>query len=432
MSTPTVQILTGTGVWMLCAAAAGFFATANTALAKIHIREIVESEGADHTRTNLWLKHSARIQAAVRIWHVILLICAAGVLPFIISQLNSQSTMATAILIAVAGVVLTLFFGELVPCFIGAYYAQPIALSLMTFLFGWSIITKPLNVVVLKLAAATATLFGVKIDADMVFINEDVDDTLADMGDKDDSLEAEEHEMIKSIFEFGDTVVREVMTPRTDMVALPVTTSVDEAVSAALANGHSRLPVFEDSSDNIVGIFYVRDVLKHWEIRGKETVPALSSLLRSAFFVPETKKVNELLEEFRASKVQLAVIVDEYGGTAGIATMEDLLEEIVGEIQDEYDTEQLEDFRQIDDNSFEIDAGLPVDDINDKLGIHLPEEEDFDTLGGYIMFKLGHLPSEGETLEEKEFDISILKVIERRVERVRLTRHIESTEQEDT
>ena len=148
------------------------------------------------------------------------------------------------------------------------------------------------------------------------------------------------------------------------------------------------------------------------------------------FFVPETKKVNELLEEFRASKIQLAVIVDEYGGTAGIATMEDLLEEIVGEIQDEYDTEQLEEFLQIDENTFELDAGLAVDDINDKLDIQLPEEEDFDTLAGYIMFKLGHLPAEGEVVEEKEFDICILKVIDRRVERVRLTRHIESPEQE--
>jgi CBS domain containing-hemolysin-like protein len=215
------------------------------------------------------------------------------------------------------------------------------------------------------------------------------------------------------------------------MVALPVTTPLDDAVSAALDSGHSRLPVFEENSDNIVGIFYVRDVLQYWNVRREEQAPSLTSLLRSAFFVPETKKVNELLEEFRASKVQLAVIVDEYGGTAGIATMEDLLEEIVGEIQDEYDTEQQEEWRQIDQNTFELDAGIPVDDVNDILGVHLPEEEDFDTLGGYIMYKLGHLPSEGETLEEKEFDISILKVTERRIDQVKLVRHIEPTEQED-
>jgi len=165
--------------------------------------------------------------------------------------------------------------------------------------------------------------------------------------------------------------------------------------------------------------------------RDENELPELRKIIRKPFFVPETKKVNELLKEFKAAKIQLAVIIDEYGGTAGLATLEDLVEEIVGEIHDEFDVDEDKEYEQIDENTFIIDAGVLVDDVNDDLKIHLPEEEDFDTIGGYVMFKLGHMPKEGEIISDKEFVIKILKVTDRRVEKIELTRFTEKTEKEE-
>ena len=431
MNTPTFIFISSLTAWLLCTVRAGIFAAAGIALGRLQMREIIDSEGADHFRTNLWLRHSGRILASARIWHVLFLVAAAGLVPVMMLHAPAPLARSLSILITLGALLVTVLLGNLLPCFIGTWYSRRLAASCIRPLYAWSAVTMPIDTVLLSIAGALAGMVGIHLKRGEVFVNEDADEAMNEIGDKEDSLEADEHEMIRSIFEFGETVVREVMTPRTAMVALPVTISLDEAIGIALEKGHSRLPAYEEDADHIAGIFYVRDALKYWNARSSTDIPPLGSILRNAFFVPETKKVNELLNEFRSSKIQMAVIVDEYGGTSGIATMEDLLEEIVGEIQDEYDTEQQVEFTRIDDSTYELDAAMSVDDANDLLEIHLPEEEDFDTLGGYIMFKLGRLPTEGEVLHDKECDLRILKVTDRRVDRLELIRHPVTTNEEE-
>ncbi len=421
MNTDILQFTIGLAVWLILVLLAGVFAAADTALARLRTREIVESESADHTIISRWLRWAPTIRAAVAVWRALLIVGAAATVPMLANAVFTAESRGIWIGAVAAGIFLSVLFGELVPRYLGASFTDAFVFRAMRYFHFWSLVTQHLNALLLKVAGGCARAFGARGRIDPFASDED-DSALAEMGEKSETLEADEHEMIKSIFEFGETVVREVMVPRTEMIAVPSSCRLTDAIETALEAGHSRLPVYEEDVDHVVGVFYLRDALKYWKQREDDNLPGLSVMMHKAFFVPETKKVNELLSEFQATKTQLAIIVDEYGGTSGLATLEDILEEIVGEIHDEFDVEEHDEYEQIDENTFIIDAGMMVDDVNDLVGIHLPEEEDFDTLGGYVMYKLGHLPTEGETIKEREFTLKILKVTDRRAEQLELTR----------
>lgn len=223
----------------------------------------------------------------------------------------------------------------------------------------------------------------------------------------------EEGEMLHSIFEFGDILVREIMVPRTDMVCSNVTAPVEEIVATIIKSGHSRVPVYEDSVDNIVGILYAKDLLKYW---GRQEQLKVDRLLRKAYFVPETKLVEDLLKEFKTKRVHMAIAVDEYGGTSGLITIEDVLEEIVGDIQDEYDSEEEWIIPQ-DDGSALVDARLNIEELEEHFEVELPRAK-FDTIGGLIVDILGHIPSPGERVRTGVLDIEILESDTRRIQRV--------------
>lgn len=225
--------------------------------------------------------------------------------------------------------------------------------------------------------------------------------TYLTMAEEEGGLEEEEKERIYRVFDFSETIVREVMIPRTDMSCLEVNSSLEEARELALKTGFSRLPVYEETVDHIVGILYAKDLLKHHD------TPDLREILREPYFIPETKKVNKLLKEMQQKKVHLAIVVDEYGGTAGIATIEDLLEEIVGEIFDEYDVASMP-VRRIDEETFLIDGVVPIDEVNQLLGITIPED-DVESVGGFIMEQLGHIPAEGEKVTFERVDFTVFK-----------------------
>jgi putative hemolysin len=230
---------------------------------------------------------------------------------------------------------------------------------------------------------------------------------LVNVGEEEGLIEPDEREMIEGIFSFGDTVVSEVMIPRVDIVALDETTTLDTALDVVIANGHSRIPVYRETIDRIVGILYVKDLLP--ALRAARHDISLAGLLRPPYFVPETMNVDALLKELQTRKVHLAIAVDEYGGTAGLVTIEDLLEEIVGDIQDEYDVEEPS-VQFVGEGELIADARVPIDDINDLAGLQLNSEES-DRIGGMVYERLGRVPKVGDQVRVADgVTITVLSV----------------------
>jgi CBS domain containing-hemolysin-like protein len=245
--------------------------------------------------------------------------------------------------------------------------------------------------------------------------------TLVDAGEEGGAIEEDEKEMIYSIFEISETWARELMVPRTDISGLDVNTSFTEAADMLLQTGHSRVPVYEDSIDTVIGILYAKDLLRLWHASGfgsEAPSTALRELLRPAYFIPETKKANDLLTELQARRIHMAIVVDEYGGTAGLVTLEDIVEEIVGDIRDEYDVNEEVYSERLGPNEFRFDARISLDEVNELLGTHLPNEE-IDSLGGYVYGQLGHVPVTGETFEAEAVTFEVLQVTGRRIRKVR-------------
>lgn len=246
---------------------------------------------------------------------------------------------------------------------------------------------------------------------------------LIDVGEKEGILEEEEGELIHSIIEFGDTRVMEVMTPRTEIVALPMTATVREARDLMIESKYSRLPVYREQIDNVEGIIYVRDLLQCWP-EGKETT-VISALLRPAFFVPETKSVAELLEEMQKAHVQLALVIDEYGGLAGLVTVEDILEEIVGEIEDEdIETDEIVEIVEGTDGYYDVLGSTEIGKIERLFDLEI-EDDDFTTIAGLVINELGRVPPAGSHVKLNKLDVEVLDADERRINRLRLRRVVE-------
>lgn len=319
---------------------------------------------------------------------------------------------------AVALTILAIFiFAELVPRIYAVQFAEKAALGSAGTVFVLGKLLGPIGRLCLLLANATMALLPGRALPKGPFAG---DEELRDAGveDEDEAIEEEERELIDSIFEFGDTVVREVMVPRPDMVTIPSATMADRALETSLKAGYSRIPVYEGDSDNIIGVLYAKDLMRR--IHEGNDHPSVAELARPASFVPEQKKVAELLREMQQQHVHMAVVVDEYGGTAGLVTIEDLIEEIVGEIVDEYDHEEPL-VEPIDDDTIRVDAKMPIDEVNDLLGTDLPHEE-WDTVGGLVFDLTGRVPFAGETVRYDSTEFRTERVTGRRIQKVVITR----------
>jgi putative hemolysin len=234
------------------------------------------------------------------------------------------------------------------------------------------------------------------------------------------AVDEEEQEMIENVLELRERTADEIMTPRTDLIAVDVHADLPAVLEAIKKAGHSRLPVYEENIDNIVGLIYAKDLLG--QIGGDPASFHLRDRMREAYFVPETKPLRSLLHEFQNQKLHIAVVLDEYGGTAGVVTLEDILEELVGEIADEYEEVPQESVRRIDENTIEVDARTYVEDLNDEHSLDLPEDEDYDTVGGFVFSRLGYVPKAGESFEYGHLQLTITSAEPRRVKRVRIQR----------
>jgi putative hemolysin len=233
-------------------------------------------------------------------------------------------------------------------------------------------------------------------------------------------VDEEERLMIEKVLKLSDTTAGEIMTPRTDIVAVDARAGRKTILETITGAGHSRVPVYEDNIDNIVGLIYAKDLLSDFEKPRDQF--RLEDKIRDAYFVPETKSIRQLLHEFQNQKLHIAIVLDEYGGTAGLVTLEDIIEQLVGEIADEYEKRPPEPVEQIDEGTIEVDARTYVDDLNDRFELHLPENEDYDTIGGFVLSHLGYIPRPGVSFDYDNLRFSISSAEARRIKRVRITK----------
>ncbi len=231
-------------------------------------------------------------------------------------------------------------------------------------------------------------------------------------------LDEEEQEMIENVLELSSSTADEIMTPRTDIVAVEINSDLQKVLETITSAGHTRVPVYEGNIDNIIGLVYAKDLLAEIGKTGGQF--KLRDKIRDAYFVPESKPLRALLREFQNQKLHIAVVLDEYGGTAGVVTLEDILEELVGEITDEYEETPPEPIKKIDQNTIEADARTYIDDLNDQLELNLPEDEDYETIGGFVFARLGYIPKTGENFDYKNLKFTIASAEARRIKRIRI------------
>ncbi len=349
------------------------------------------------------------------------------------SGLTILSTSAGALALIIVTLLLSLFtivFGELVPKSLALAHTEQFALRLSGFIVVLLGALGPLVNVLTAITTAVSRMLGAGDHAQGVMTTQELS-ILVERGGEQGILEAEEEQMIQAVIELGDQRIHEVMVPRIAMVTLPAGSTLEDAIDIVVEEGHSRIPVYEDTIDEIIGILYAKDLLPFLKASAAER-PALRSLLRTPVFVPESMSVDDLLHEFQRRKVHIAIVLDEYGGTAGLVTIEDLLEEIVGEIQDEYDEEEPLIVRLSDDEA-RIDGRADVDDLADLFdtNLGLEDADEYDTVGGLIYHRIGGVPKPGDQVTVDGLTLTVETTDGRRVGKVLAVRDREGGEAED-
>lgn len=305
----------------------------------------------------------------------------------------------------------TLILGELVPKRLAMKYYEKIAFATIGIIRAISIVTAPFVKILTVVTNFISKLFGISENEEEIVTEEEIK-MMIDEGEEKGTIEEDEKEMINNIFEFNDISVSEVMTHRTDVYAIEINSDINDIIKDLDEYKYSRIPVYEETIDDIKGILFVKDLLKY--LHSKEPVK-IKNIMREAYFVSENKQINELFKDLQKNKMQMAIVIDEYGGTAGIVTMEDLLEEIVGNIFDEYD-EVENDYTKIDDNTFLINGSVSINDLKKILQVEIPEGE-YDTLSGYLLELLGRVPEDDEapTIETEKVSYKIEEYEDKRI-----------------
>ncbi len=340
----------------------------------------------------------------------------AAVLTFQVSQTAGFNEDIIILLDVIVVTFVILILSEILPKVIAIRNAEDFSKKIVYPLTVVFYLIYPISRGLARLTKFLQTRSG--LSEKRVLLTEDELKTLAEVGEEHGTLQKDEKEMIHSIFEFGETTVKEVMVPRTDMVVVDTSTTLTKVMQLVKTKLHSRIPVYKDEIDNIIGILYVKDLLPSLTKTRREPVD-LQKLARPPYFVPEQKKIDELLREFQEEHIHMALVVDEYGGISGLITLEDIIEEIVGEIQDEYDKESPL-YKKVDENTYVIDGKMTLEEINDELDINLPAVEGVESIGGFILNLLGSLPRENEVIRHQNLKFTVEKINRNRILKVRL------------
>jgi CBS domain containing-hemolysin-like protein len=413
MNRADVLIIGAVVVLLIGAAVLAMAEAAFLRMSRIRALALEEEGHRGAARLARLLEHPEATLNTVLLVHLVCSLTAASLVGLLAERLFGVYGFVAAIVVEI---VVFFVLAEVAPKTYAIQHTDIAALRLsplMAFLTRF----RPLSLISRGLIGLANVLLPGKGLRQGPYVSEEEIRQMADVAASEDVIETEERRLIHAIFEFGDTVVREVMVPRPDMLIVDAASSVDEAVDHLLARGYSRAPVSKDDADNIVGIVYLKDLVRRLK-EGKGSTN-IRRLARDAKFVPEQVRVSDLLRDMQREKFHMAIAVDEYGGTAGLVTLEDLLEEIVGEITDEYDVERPE-LERLDGGALRVAGSMSIDDVNEVLGVELPDDE-WDTVGGLMFNLLGHVPVEGESVQYRGITFRAEKVQRRRI----VTVHIE-------
>jgi putative hemolysin len=406
-------------VTFLLAASSAAAETAFTALTPVMLRRMEERGRVGRIITSL-RNDPNRFLTTILVLSSSSLIITSSVATLLLTSIFPNPWGVISATVGVS--ILVLVFAELTPKNIAVRQPEAVAIVLARPVRWFSTILRPVIVSTGLIVGALMQGLGFGGGSATVVptITEDeVRHTIDLAGQSEGGLTEEETERIEGILDLDTVLADEVMRPRPDIVAVPVDMPLMEALDTVLQHGHSRIPVYEDNIDKIVGVLYDKDLLKY--LRDNQVEVSLRDIAREAIFVPESKRASDLLREFQRQKVHMAIVLDEYGGTAGLVTIEDILEEIVGEIQDEYDTEAPL-FEMVSDSEWLVDAGVRLEEVNEEMDLHLSGENGVDTLGGFVFERLGEVPEIGDVVQANGVKLEVVDIEGRRIKKVRITR----------
>ncbi|OPJ56472.1 HlyC/CorC family transporter [Alkalithermobacter paradoxus] len=390
-----------------------FFSASETALmslSKIRIRHMVDEDVPGAKLVEKLISNPSKLLGAILIGNNAVNIGASALATSLAIRYYPNGGVGIATILMT---VFVLIFGEITPKSLAAQNSEETSLRISKIINFIVIVLNPIVIILTYITNFIIKMLGGKVDINQPFITEEELKTIVDVSHEEGVLEVEEKEMIYNVFEFGDLQAKDVMVQRTDIVAIDKTTTYDEIIDIFKEEQFSRMPVYDEQIDDIIGILNVKDIMFIDKDKFK-----LDQYMREPVFTYEFKKITDLFRELRAMRSHMAIVLDEYGGTSGIVTMEDLIEEIVGDIEDEYDEEEDE-IKVIKEDEYIVDGSTKINVVNDMIGVSI-ESEDFDSIGGFIIGELGRLPEQGETLECNSIKFTVESIDKNRIKKVRI------------
>ena len=392
-------------------------------LNKFRIKNLVD-KNPKTKKLLFWLKNPHKVLTVIAICNNFVNIAASAIATSIAITIATKHGMANSVGVGISVGIMTfliLVFGEITPKNFAKNNYETLALFAITPIKILTKILMPVAKTLLFITKIIIRMFGGQIEKEPSILTGEEIKSLISVGEEEGAIEEEEKEMINSIFEFGDTIVREVMVPRTDIQSIDANENISEVIKTIVETHHSRIPIYEENIDNIIGILYVKDLVSRWEAYKQGENIVLKDLIRTPYFVPETNKAKDLFAQFKKKKNHMAIVVDEYGGTAGLVTIEDVIEEILGEIEDEYDRED-DQFQPLGNGITLIDGRTNIDTVNEELDIQIPQGDDYDSIAGFIVNILGRVPKTSEIVNYKNLKIVIAEADPRHISKIKIAR----------
>ncbi len=402
----------------------GFFSGTETAMfnLKTHRDEV-------HNDIRKMLQNPRRLLVSLLTGNTIVNVLMASIAALLVTELADHYQLPKFFIILSEVVVVTfivLVFGEIVPKIIAIRKSQEFVRTVRLPLRFFITLLYPFAYVLYGVVKLVMTVLPVK--KEKIFDSEEELKILAKVGEEQGAIQSEESEMIQSIYEFHRKMVHEVMTPRVDMIALPSNTSLKEVMELICEKQFSKIPIYRDNIDDIRGILYAKDILPY--LSGPHPNVNLASISRTPFFVPETKELDELLDDFREKKTSIAIVVDEWGGTSGLVTLEDVVEEVIGEIRDPYDQDDFH-IKKLKEGGMLVDARLGIYDLEEETDLEFPEERDYDTLGGFILNEMKEMPKVGESIQYRNRKYTVTRLEGNRIHEVLITPVANGSDEEE-
>ncbi len=407
----------------ICILLSAFFSSSEAAflaLERVRLAHLVSTNTPGARRVAAMLEKPERLLSTILLGNNLVNVAFTALITIASLHLLGEENEAIATVVAtVVGTVLLLIFGEIIPKTIAVHRSERVTFWYAGPLLLIEKLMWPIVFILQSITNGTTRMLGVSPNnRDSITESELL--TLIDIGEAEGTFEPSEAELLQNVFRFGDRQVREVMTPRPEIVGIRRNATLAEFLKVYCEHSHTRFPVYKDHDEDIVGILSAKDVLKSMAVNGISYDDNVTDVVRSVMFVPETKRTAELFKEMRSDGHQMAIIVDEYGGLAGIVTLKRLSEEVVGAHGEEGEAPE-EEYESLGENTYQVEAGMSIDEANEELGINLPDG-DFDTLAGFVLDRLGHIPEEGETLEHENLKIEVVEMRALKIETLKVFR----------